>query len=140
MNIDLTFRGWYKDGKLVDWTPEGTWLNVTGFHAGATFDGDIYLGLGEDCDLTEPMEQGYVPHFEMSKGKQDPSGSWSYAKQVALATEAIDYVECFIERVNKQAEANMEKTGKLEGSHYAAMQTVLKKMQIELDRTKQGLW
>jgi len=35
----------------------------------------------------------------------------------------------FIERVNERAEANMQKTNRLEGSHYAAMRSVLAEME-----------
>lgn len=34
----------------------------------------------------------------------------------------------FCEEVNRRAEANMLKTGKLEGSHYAAMRQLMKEM------------
>jgi len=37
-------------------------------------------------------------------------------------------VESFVDRVNTKAEANIAKTHKLEGSHYAAMQSILKEM------------
>lgn len=35
----------------------------------------------------------------------------------------------FVKRVNARAEANIAKTHKLEGSHYAAMQSLLKEME-----------
>jgi len=35
----------------------------------------------------------------------------------------------FVERVNRRAEENMEKTGKLEGAHYAAMRLELEKLE-----------
>lgn len=44
---------------------------------------------------------------------------------VASETE-LRHVREFVRRVNARAEDNMEKTGKLEGSHYAAMQVELK--------------
>lgn len=37
-------------------------------------------------------------------------------------------IRLFILEVNHRAELNMEKTGKLEGSHYAAMQAVAKEL------------
>jgi hypothetical protein len=33
----------------------------------------------------------------------------------------LEIIEAFVQRVNNRAEANIEKTHKLEGSHYAAM-------------------
>jgi len=39
-------------------------------------------------------------------------------------------IKDFCERVNRIAEVNMIKTGKLEGSHYAAMKQVRKEMGI----------
>jgi hypothetical protein len=44
----------------------------------------------------------------------------------------IGHVSDFVRRVNARAEANMEKTGKLEGAHYAAMQVELAKLEEEL--------
>lgn len=35
-------------------------------------------------------------------------------------------IEAFVAEVNRVAEGNMLKTGKLEGSHHAAIQTILK--------------
>jgi hypothetical protein len=37
-------------------------------------------------------------------------------------------IQRFVDRVNRRAEANMEKTGRLEGAHYAAMQSELAAM------------
>src|SRR5262245_49065148 len=38
----------------------------------------------------------------------------------------LDAIEQFYKRVCSQAELNIEKTGKIEGAHYAAMQLVLR--------------
>lgn len=40
-------------------------------------------------------------------------------------TDLVDAIRIFVERVNYRAEANIEKTGKLEGAHCAAMQQEL---------------
>lgn len=39
-------------------------------------------------------------------------------------------IQMFCKEVNRRAEANMIKTGKLEGSHYAAMNQLLKELGI----------
>jgi hypothetical protein len=41
-------------------------------------------------------------------------------------------IRLFVERVNALAEENMEKTSKLEGAHYSAMQVELKKLEMSL--------
>lgn len=40
----------------------------------------------------------------------------------------VDVVERFVQQVNRMAELNMIKTGKLEGAHYAAMNQLLQEM------------
>jgi len=40
----------------------------------------------------------------------------------------------FVVAVNEQAEINMEKTGVLEGAHYAAIQSVLAKLEAPSDK------
>lgn len=44
---------------------------------------------------------------------------------------AVDVVEAFVAAVNARAEANMLKTGKLEGAHFNAMQALVKEMRGE---------
>lgn len=46
--------------------------------------------------------------------------------------EELAIIELFVERVNRIAELNIAKTLKLEGSHYAAMTTELKRMRDEV--------
>lgn len=43
----------------------------------------------------------------------------------------LDAIRRFVEDVERRAEAKMLKTGKLEGSHYAAMKEVLKELEKE---------
>lgn len=40
--------------------------------------------------------------------------------------DELAIIKSFCEEVNRRAEGNMLKTGKLEGSHYAAMTQILK--------------
>ena len=51
-------------------------------------------------------------------------------------------IENFVTRVNAQAEANIAKTFKLEGSHYAAMTAELNRMRAEVQDGKciDGVW
>jgi hypothetical protein len=53
--------------------------------------------------------------------------------EVLLRLARVQEIEWFVERVNVRAEENMEKTGRLEGSHYAAMQ-----VELEIVREGQG--
>lgn len=48
--------------------------------------------------------------------------------EAAIEAAEREAVRAFVAKVNRQAEANMEKTGKLEGAHYAAMQLELSKL------------
>lgn len=41
----------------------------------------------------------------------------------------LDAIRAFCDEVNRRAEANMLKTHKLEGSHYAAMKQLMKEME-----------
>ena len=52
-----------------------------------------------------------------------------------LGVVELNAVRSFVRRVNRRAEANIEKTGRLEGSHYAAMQVEL----IALGENSQGI-
>ena len=55
------------------------------------------------------------------------AGGISQMKQkTALENAEREAIRKFVQRVNARAEAIMEKTGKLEGAHYAAMQLELK--------------
>lgn len=47
-------------------------------------------------------------------------------KSAIQPSAELTIIEAFVSRVNARAEQNMERTGKLEGSHYAAMQVELK--------------
>ncbi len=71
----------------------------------------------------------------IAKSKKDPdwqgyefrTRKWFH--QYALPKIELAAVRRFVDEVNRRAEANMLKTGKLEGSHYAAMRTVLAEME-----------
>ena len=59
------------------------------------------------------------------------------AKEAVLTFVEIEIIEAereairnFIQRVEARAEQNMEKTGKLEGTHYAAMKAELAALDI----------
>lgn len=45
-----------------------------------------------------------------------------------LSADEHDVLRAFVAEVNRRAENKMEKTGKLEGSHYAAMRELLKEL------------
>lgn len=46
----------------------------------------------------------------------------------------MEAINSFVECVEKIAETNMLKTGKLEGAHYAAMKQLQKEMNTEIQR------
>ena len=58
----------------------------------------------------------------------EPATPYEHGQVAHWAGFGVAAIRAFVERVNERAESNMEKTGKLEGSHYAAMQSVLKEL------------
>jgi hypothetical protein len=50
----------------------------------------------------------------------------------------LQIIEAFYKRVCDRAEANMLKTGKLEGAHFAAMQSEIKAMREAAVRAGEG--
>ena len=112
--------------------------------------------------IQEPSELGYrCPVCKNSprlpSGEPDPRLTWSeYQGFIWCKVCDCDYPSClclgddvgasieifldsvedaicrFIERVNKRAEMNMERTGKLEGAHYAAMQVELENLKGDI--------
>jgi hypothetical protein len=53
----------------------------------------------------------------------------TFDDSVKLLTDtALGVIEKFVEQVNFQAETNMMKTGRLEGSHYNAMNRLLQEL------------
>ena len=49
--------------------------------------------------------------------------------EIEIVQAEREAILAFVERVNARAETNIEKTGKLEGSHYAAMTVEARKIE-----------
>lgn len=98
----------FKDLLRFEQDKDGTWI-VDDYRTVAYGDGD---------SLEDAFKDYIVSLIEFSE------------LLVASETE-LQHIREFIQRVNARAEANIEKTGKLEGAHYAAMQVEFKKLEDE---------
>lgn len=72
---------------------------------------------------------GSVGAYPYSESKAETDGLCEWLNVMRLLI-----IEDFVQQVNSQAEINISKTGKLEGSHYAAMTKLLNTMQKEAER------
>lgn len=59
-------------------------------------------------------------------------------KERATNEAILSAIEAFVDTVNCRAERNMEKTHKLEGSHYAAMCVELEKVRKRYGLAQEG--
>ena len=68
--------------------------------------------------------------MNISHKLQEIINSRSITTKDLITPLVYDCIRAFCEEVNRRAEDNMIKTGKLEGSHYAAMQQLRKELGI----------
>lgn len=64
----------------------------------------------------------------------DKTSQWN--RREPSQRDELAIIKSFCEEVNRRAEGNMLKTGKLEGSHYAAMTQILKERQTLATKEK----
>lgn len=90
-------------------------------------DGSVTIPPNKVARWAEQLKTHYVLLSEQEK-EADREQADRVLVALAEYRENTRAVESFFERVCRRAEANMEKTGTLEGAHYAAMRTELAAM------------
>ncbi len=64
MKVKLVFFDWHnRMGESIYHTPIGVELSLGSFHSGTIFDAEIQLNGDEHQDLTDALNEGFIPVF-----------------------------------------------------------------------------